>query len=193
MLSLFTFSSENWLRPKEEVDYLMQLFLEFIDREMDTLYKNGVRVCFIGDRTRLSSLLQMSMQSLEQLTSSNDDLTLNVMMNYGGRWDIVQAARALVREAKDGVLLPEQVDEALFARKLATHDLPDPDLLIRTSGEYRISNFFLWQFAYSEFYFTAVNWPDFTVDEFEKALTSFASRMRRYGKTSAQLTEKYHV
>lgn len=192
-LSLFTFSSENWSRPPEEVAYLMQLFMEFIESEMESLYEKGVRVCFIGDRTPLSDILKACMQSMETLTADNRVLTLNVMMNYGGRWDIVEASRALAQRVVAGTLAPEEINEALFSRMLSTHHLPEPDLMIRTSGELRISNFFLWQLAYSEFYFSDVYWPDFTAIEFDRALASFASRMRRYGKTSSQLGEVNHV
>ena len=193
ILSLFTFSTENWSRPVDEVDCLMQLFMESIEREMERLYEQGVRVCFFGDRTQLTEILQTSMQSVETLTASNDCLVLNVMMNYGGRWDIVQAAHALARLAVDGLLAPEDIDEGLFATMLSTHGLPDPDLLIRTSGELRISNFCRWQLAYSALYFSEVYWPDFTVSELEKALDNFASRMRRYGKTSSQEVGVNHV
>ncbi len=193
ILSLFTFSTENWSRPAEEVDFLMQLFIESIAREMDSLHEKGTRVCFFGDRTQLTDILQTCIQSVETLTASNDCFVLNVMMNYGGRWDIVQAARALAHRVVDGALAPEDIDEGLFATMLSTQGLPDPDLLIRTSGELRISNFFLWQLAYSELYFSEVYWPDFTASEFEKALDNFASRIRRYGKTSSQEVEMNHV
>ena len=192
-LSLFTFSSENWARPIEEVDYLMQLFFESIEREMDLLNEKGVCVRFIGDRSRLSDILQTCMQSLETLTANNCDLILNIAMNYGGRWDIVQAARKLARRAVDGDFLPEAINDTLFASMLNTAGLPDPDLLIRTSGECRISNFFLWQLAYTELYFTEMYWPDFTASDFDKALTCFAMRKRRYGKTSEQLVDINHV
>ena len=161
MLSLFAFSSENWSRPADEVDYLMDLFIQTIEQDMDELHSRAVRVSFIGDRAMLSSVLQAGMHSIETLTAHNQALQLNVVMNYGGRWDIVQAAQRLARAVRDGLLLPEAIDESLFARELTTHPLPDPDLLIRTSGELRISNFFLWQLAYSEFYFSTLYWPDF--------------------------------
>jgi undecaprenyl diphosphate synthase len=193
ILSLFAFSSENWARPTEEVDYLMQLFIESIEREMDALHEKGVRMCFIGDRSRLSSVLQTCMEAVEVLTINNRCLQLNIVINYGGRWDIVQAARTLVGRAVKGELEPDDVDEALFASVLDTKQLPDPDLLIRTSGELRISNFFLWQLAYSELYFTDVFWPDFDGIAFKKALDCYATRGRRFGKTDQQLIENEHV
>jgi len=193
ILSLFAFSSENWSRPADEVDYLMQLFMQTIELDMDELHAQAVRVRFIGERAVLSEALQAGMCFLEQLTALNEGLILNVVMNYGGRWDIVQAARRLAGEVRDGLISPEIIDESLFAAKLTTHSLPDPDLLIRTSGELRISNFFLWQLAYSELYFSSLYWPDFDAVEFKQALDSFSSRSRRYGMLSHQLDETHHV
>ena len=181
VLSLFTFSSENWSRPSDEIDYLMQLFIDTLQGEMDALHEQGVSVRFLGDATALSTVLQTCMKSVQKITSNNQRLILNVVINYGGRWDIIQAAQSLARSVQAGQLRPEDIDETLFSRALQTHGLPDPDFVIRTSGELRISNFFLWQLAYSEFYFSTVCWPDFSVDEFKAALTSFSSRERRYG------------
>ena len=181
VLSLFTFSSENWSRPSDEIDYLMQLFIDTLQGEMDALHEQGVSVRFLGDSTALSTVLQTCMTTVQQLTSNNQRLILNVVINYGGRWDIVQAAQSLARAVQAGQLTPEDIDETLFSRALQTQDLPDPDFVIRTSGELRISNFFLWQLAYSEFYFSTVCWPDFNIDEFKAALNSFSSRERRYG------------
>ena len=189
-LSLFAFSRENWARPAEEVNFLMDLFIESLDRELDALHEQGVRLMFIGNRSELSALLQAAMQSVEQQTEHNKILILNIVINYGGRWDITEAARVLAERVQAGALLPGDINEDVFSEALATRQLPEPDLFIRTSGESRISNFFLWQLAYSELYFTEVHWPDFTRDEFEHALTWFASRERRYGKTSKQLMEK---
>ena len=181
-LSLFAFSRENWARPVEEVNFLMDLFIESLDRELDALHEQGVRLRFMGNRSELNDILQTAMQSVEQHTETNQVLTLNIVINYGGRWDITQAARVLAERVQSGELSLDDINEDVFSGVLATHDLPDPDLFIRTSGECRISNFFLWQLAYSELYFTDILWPDFTKDEFEHALTWFASRERRYGK-----------
>jgi len=186
-LSLFAFSRENWARPIEEVNFLMDLFIESLDRELDALHEQGVRLMFIGNRSELSDVLQTAMQSVEKQTKHNRILVLNIVINYGGRWDIVQAARALAEGVRVGALSPDDINEDVFSDTLATRQLPEPDLFIRTSGERRISNFFLWQLAYSELYFTDIHWPDFTKYEFERALTWFASRERRYGKTSQQL------
>jgi len=189
-LSLFAFSRENWARPVEEVNFLMDLFIESLDRELDALHEQGVRLMFIGNRSELSDVLQTAMQAVEQQTENNQVLILNIVINYGGRWDITQAARALAERVQSGELLLDDINEDVFSDALATRQLPEPDLFIRTSGECRISNFFLWQLAYSELYFTDIHWPDFTADEFEHALTWFASRERRYGKTSKQLIKE---
>lgn len=181
ILSVFAFSSENWSRPAEEVGYLMQLFMDTIEQDMTELAEQGVCVRFLGERKALSSPLQSGMEAIEALTATNHALILNVVINYGGRWDIVQAAQRLAVEVLQGNLLPDAIDESVFTEQLATNTLPDPDLFIRTSGELRISNFFLWQLAYTEFYFSMRNWPDFDRAEFKCALDSFASRSRRYG------------
>ena len=189
-LSLFAFSRENWARPVEEVNFLMDLFIESLDRELDALHEQGVRLMFIGNRSELSDMLQTAMQSVEQHTENNQVLILNIVINYGGRWDITQAARVLAERVQSGEILLDDINEDVFSDALATRQLPEPDLFIRTSGECRISNFFLWQLAFSELYFTDIHWPDFTMDEFEHALTWFASRERRYGKTSKQLIDE---
>ncbi len=191
-LSLFAFSSENWARPPEEVNYLMQLFIDSIEEEMTHLHERGVRVRFLGERSQLSEILQACIESIEALTAKNTNLTLSLALNYGGRWDIIEATKILAQRAAEGSLSPDAIDETLFSSMLSTDCMPDPDLLIRTSGELRISNFFLWQAAYSELYFTDIHWPDFTLDDFEKALTCFSARFRRYGKTSLQV-DNHHV
>jgi undecaprenyl diphosphate synthase len=193
VLSLFAFSSENWARPVSEVDFLMQLFLKALKREIKELHKEQVKVCFTGDRSQLSVALCSEMSEAEALTASNDKLVLNFALNYGGKWDIVQAAKSLARQVSEGKLSLDSIDESMFATYLNTKDLPEPDLFIRTSGEQRISNFFLWQLAYTELYFTDVYWPDFTAEEFDKILTSFSARKRRYGQTEKQLKEKHYV
>jgi undecaprenyl diphosphate synthase len=193
ILSLFAFSSENWMRPEKEVEFLMHLFLETLRAEIQGLHENKICLRFTGDRQTLSPAIREQMQYAEQLTAENQALTLNLALNYGGRWEIVRAARRIAEEVKAGTLDINAISEESFSQYLATFGLPDPDLLIRTSGEWRISNFFLWQLAYTEFYFTPTLWPDFTKEEFEKALASFQDRERRYGKTSHQITEQENV
>lgn len=181
-LSLFAFSSENWARPVAEVNFLMELFIEALRKELAELNQNGVQLKFTGDRAPLSPQLQNQMKEAELLTQGNHQLILNVVVNYGGKWDIVAAAKKIAQAAINGDFAIEDINEELFAKCLSTSDLPDPDLLIRTSGELRISNFFLWQLAYTELYFTLVNWPDFDEQEFELALASFNKRKRRFGQ-----------
>ena len=188
-LTLFAFSSENWRRPTVEVGSLMQLFLDSIDRELDELHRNGVRLRFIGDRHALSVRLQARMAASEQLTAANQGLKLQVAVSYGGRWDILQAARKLAAEAASGALRPEDIDEARFAGELALGDVSDPDLFIRTGGDHRISNFLLWNLAYTEIHVCEVLWPDFDVSHFEAALAAFATRERRFGLTREQALE----
>jgi undecaprenyl diphosphate synthase len=193
VLSLFAFSRENWARPLNEVEFLMGLFLDVIGREVESLNEQGVSLRFIGDRSQLSRPLCDQMEIAEALTCNHQTLILNIVVNYTGRWDIVQAARTLIDNALLGKLSSADLNETLFERCLSTSALPDPDLLIRTSGEQRISNFYLWQIAFTEFYFTDVKWPDFTADEFERALSAYKNRERRYGLTSKQLKEDDHV
>lgn len=193
VLSLFAFSSENWSRPIQEVDFLMQLFLESLSQEIAELHKQGVALRFTGFREELSLKLRDQMQQAEQLTAHNKRLVLNIVINYGGRWDISHATKAIAAQVLAGKLTLDEIDDSIITKHLSTQGLPDPDLFIRTSGEQRVSNFFLWQLAYTELYFAAVHWPDFTKEEFEKALNSFKQRERRYGKISQQLNEIEHV
>ena len=186
-LTLFAFSSENWQRPGIEVSSLMQLFLDAIDREVADLHKNQVRLRFIGDRQSLSVKLQARMAESEQLTSANAGLKLQVAVSYGGRWDIVQAARRLAAQVASGALTVDAIDEARLGRELALGDVPDPDLFIRTGGDYRISNFLLWNLAYTELYVTNALWPDFDLEQFEAALAAFGGRDRRFGLTRQQI------
>jgi undecaprenyl diphosphate synthase len=186
-LTVFAFSSENWNRPQGEVSRLMDLFMRALDKEVTSLHENGVRVVFIGDRSAFTQELQESMERAEILTRKNTQMTLNVAANYGGRWDIVQAARQLGRAVSQGRLDPEDIDERRFAAALENGETQDPDLFIRTGGEMRISNFLLWQSAYSEFYFSQVLWPDFDADELDCAIASFQTRERRFGMTGQQL------
>jgi undecaprenyl diphosphate synthase len=189
-LTLFAFSSENWQRPTTEVGTLMQLFLESMDREVDDLHKNKVRLRFIGERRQLSVKLQARMAASEELTAGNPGLRLQVAVSYGGRWDILQAARKLAAAVASGSLAVDDLDEARFARELSLGDMPDPDLFIRTGGDHRISNFLLWNLAYTELHVSETLWPDFDVPNFEAALASFAGRERRFGLTSAQREAK---
>ncbi|WP_115304981.1 MULTISPECIES: isoprenyl transferase [Legionella] len=193
ILSLFAFSSENWSRPENEVEFLMQLFIEALNHEVQELHQHGIQLKFTGDRGALSAALCEQMHAAEKLTENNERLTLNIVVNYGGKWDIVQATKAIAKKVCAGELMLDAIDEMALAEELSTQGLQDPDLFIRTSGEQRISNFFLWQLAYTELYFTEVHWPDFNADEFQKALASFSRRERRYGKTSQQLKEPNHV
>jgi len=189
-LTLFAFSSENWQRPTIEVSGLMQLFLDAMDREVEELHKNKVRLRFIGDRTTLSVKLQSRMAATEALTAGNPGLKLQVAVSYGGRWDIVQAARKLAASVASGALKADQIDEARFARELALGDVPDPDLFIRTGGDFRISNFLLWNLAYTEIHVSETLWPDFDVASLDLALAAFDARERRFGLTRQQIEEK---
>jgi undecaprenyl diphosphate synthase len=187
-LTLFVFSSENWLRPKKEVSSLMALFLNVLRRrEINKLHERNVRIKFIGDRARFPEKLQGQMQLAEELTKDNTGLTVNVAANYGGRWDIANASKNIAREVKQGELEIDAVNEHLFQSYISMGDMPDPDLCIRTGGEKRLSNFLLWQFAYTEFYFTDTYWPEFTEKDLDKALDSFAGRQRRFGMLSEQV------
>jgi undecaprenyl diphosphate synthase len=188
-LTLFAFSSENWRRPTVEVGSLMQLFLDAIDREVEDLHKNKVRLRFIGDRQALSIKLQARMAASESLTAGNTGLKLQVAVSYGGRWDILQAARRLAAEVASGALPLDAIDEERFARELALGDIVDPDLFIRTGGDHRISNFLLWNLAYTELYVCEVLWPDFGVAHLDHAFAAFAGRERRFGLTRDQARE----
>lgn len=186
-LTLFAFSSENWLRPVQEVTLLMDLFLATLNRETEKLHKNGVRLQVIGDRAAFSDPLRERIAASEALTRNNRRLTLVIAVNYGGRWDIHQAALCIARKVERGELHSNEVTEGLFASHLSLANVPDPDLFIRTGGEQRISNFLLWQMAYTEFYFTATLWPDFDEHAFEMALLDYAGRQRRFGRTGEQV------
>ncbi|GMU68438.1 MAG: isoprenyl transferase [Steroidobacteraceae bacterium] len=184
-LTLFAFSSENWRRPQAEVANLMGLFVDALDGELDELHANGVRLRVIGDRQVLAVRLQARVARAEQRTAGNTGLALQIAMSYGGRWDIVQAAQSLAQAVAAGSLRAADIDAARFGAALALGDLPDPDLFIRTGGEQRVSNFLLWNLAYTELYFTDTLWPDFDVAAFDAALAHFAGRERRYGLTAA--------
>ena len=187
LLTLFAFSSENWRRPAAEVGALMELFMEALTREIAELDQQGVQLAFIGNRHELSVRLQSQLLESEERTRGNRGLKLRVAVGYGGRWDIVEAARKLAGECASGALRASDIDEERFGAALALGAAPDPDLFIRTGGERRISNFLLWNLAYAELYFTDVLWPDFDAREFALALEFFAERERRVGLTTAQV------
>ena len=180
-LTVFGFSTENWRRPTEEVSFLMGLFLTALQKKVIDMNKNGVRLRIIGDRSRFSPEIQQSIIQAETLTQNNTGITLSIAADYGGRWDILQAANALIAQGKT------HITEDDLSAKLMLGDAPEPDLFIRTGGETRISNFMLWQMSYAEFYFTDVLWPDFNINEMHKAFASFTQRERRFGRTSEQL------
>ena len=186
-LTLFAFSSENWNRPSEEVGGLMKLFLGALEREVEELHRLGARLRFIGERSRFDGPILARMQAAEALTAGNTRLQLNIAASYGGRQDIAQAARALAEEVAAGRLRPEQIDEDALSARMALADLPAPDLFIRTGGELRISNFLLWQLAYTELWFTDTLWPDVDAATLQRALDHYAGRERRFGLTSAQV------
>jgi undecaprenyl diphosphate synthase len=188
-LTIFAFSSENWNRPKAEVSSLMSLFVSTITAEVKKLDKKNVRVRFIGDRTRFSEKLQHSIEKSEQLTRNNSGLQLNIAANYGGRWDIVNACRRLAEAVEDGAVAVDDIDEQMFDSSVSLCELPAPDLFIRTGGEQRISNFLIWQLAYSELYFVDTLWPDFSDEDLEASLNWYAGRQRRFGKIGQQLTD----
>jgi undecaprenyl diphosphate synthase len=185
-LTLFAFSSENWRRPAEEVGSLMSLFVEALDREIEELHRKAVAVRCIGERRSLTVRLQTRIAAAEERTRANPGLKLQVALSYGGRWDIIQAAQKLARETASGAMRAEEITEERFADQLALSGLPAPDLLIRTGGEQRISNFLLWDLAYAELYFSPALWPDFAAPDLEEALAFFAGRERRFGGTGVQ-------
>ena len=189
VLTLFAFSSENWRRPEKEVGLLMELFLTALQRETKKLSANNVRLRVIGDRSRFPQKLQRAIADSEASTRNNTGLILAVAANYGGRWDITHATRQLAQQVEAGQLKAEEITEEHIRSHMALADLPEPDLFIRTGGEQRISNFLLWQLAYTELYFTDTLWPDFKEDAFQRALDSFASRQRRFGRTGDQLEQ----
>jgi len=186
-LTLFAFSSENWQRPANEVQVLLELFLTALDREIAKLHEQKVRFRVIGDAEAFGPQLAARIRDAEALTRDNDVLTLNIAANYGGRWDVTQACRTLAQQVAAGRLQPEAITPAIIESHLSTSGMPEPDLFIRSGGEQRISNFLLWQLAYSELYFTPVLWPDFDRSQFDAALASYAGRQRRFGKTGEQV------
>lgn len=188
-LTVYAFSSENWRRPKHEVGILMELFINALDEQVEELHRHQVNIRFIGDLSRFPEKLRQSITSAEVLTGDNDGLQLRVAANYGGRWDICNAFKMLYARIEAGEFSLDEVDEQLLGQFLALSDLPEPDLFIRTGGERRISNYLLWQLAYTEMYFTDVFWPDFSADNLIEACEWFEQRQRRFGRTSEQLTD----
>ena len=186
-LTLFAFSSENWRRPPAEVRLLLELFVTAIEQEIDKLDEAGVRLSVIGDRRGFPDKLVRCIESAEAATANNHRLRLVIAANYGGRWDITAAARALAEQVQRGELQPDDIDEASLAAQLSLSDVPEPDLFIRSGGEQRISNYLLWQLAYAEMYFTDCLWPDFDTAQFELALQSYVQRERRFGMTGEQV------
>lgn len=187
VLTLFAFSSENWKRPREEVSLLMGRFLEALDTEVDELHKNGIRIRFVGNLEQLSTALRERMANAMTLTQSNTHMTLVVAVAYGGRWDIAQAAKELARRCVAGEMTVDAVDEGALGAAMILADLPDPDLLIRTGGEQRVSNFLLWNLAYTELYFCDTLWPDFGEEELQAAILHFGRRQRRFGLAPSQV------
>ena len=190
VLSLFAFSSENWQRPEKEVNALMQLFLNALQKEVKKLHEHNIKLVIMGDVQGFSQTLQEHIHKAQELTKNNTGLTLVVAANYGGRWDICQAAQQLAEKVKQGELQPSDITEESLSQKIWLHEYPEPDLCIRTSGEQRISNFMLWQFAYSELVFSDALWPDFNETHFWSAINDYNSRTRRFGRTDEQLKEE---
>ncbi len=186
-LTLYTFSTENWSRPKSEVDALMSLFVETIVKELDTLNKNNISLNAIGDLKSLPGENYKKLTETIEKTSGNDRMTLTLAMSYSSRWEIVDAVQKVAFDIESGKLKSKDITEDIFESYLSTHNIPDPELLIRTSGELRVSNYLLWQIAYSELYFTDVLWPDFREEELYKAIVEYQDRERRFGLTSEQL------
>ncbi|MGY1410195.1 MULTISPECIES: polyprenyl diphosphate synthase [unclassified Luteimonas] len=189
-LTLFAFSSENWGRPEDEVGALMKLFIAALDREIEEMHRRGVALRFIGDQTRFSADIRARMRVAETLTAGNTRLVLSIAASYGGRQDIATAARSLAEDVAAGRLRPEQIDEAALGARVALADLPPPDLFIRTGGDCRISNFLLWQLAYTELWFTETLWPELDAATLHEALGAYAGRERRFGLTGEQIAAR---
>ena len=186
-LTLYTFSTENWNRPQEEVDALMNLIVVSIEQRTPDLIKNNVRLTTIGNMERMPEFAANRLRKCMEDTGHCTGLVLCLALSYSSRWEIVEACREMASKCASGVMAPEDIDDEMFSRHLATRDMPDPDLLIRTGGDLRVSNYLLWQIAYSELYFTPKYWPDFTKEDFVDAIADFQARERRYGKTSEQV------
>lgn len=190
VLSLFAFSSENWRRPGKEVDLLMELFKQALDQQVKRLHENNIRLKVIGDISRFSETIQQKIHAAESLTQHNTRLLINIAANYGGRWDITESVKKLAEQVQQGHLVATDITEQRITAGLMTADLPEPDLFIRTGGEQRISNFLMWQLAYTELYFTDTLWPEFKAVDLESAIASYAQRERRFGRTSEQIQDQ---
>jgi undecaprenyl diphosphate synthase len=188
-LTLFAFSSENWNRPEEEVSTLMELFFRSLKDHSAELNSNNIRIRFIGEREAFSQTLQNLIAETEELTLGNKAMTLNIAANYGGQWDVLNAVKKVAARVERHEISADLIDQTMLESELSLADTPDPDLFIRTGGEHRMSNFLLWQLAYTEFYFTDVLWPDFSKQEMQKSLDDYAKRQRRYGKTGDQIVD----
>ncbi|MEI8006397.1 MAG: isoprenyl transferase [Bacteroidota bacterium] len=188
-LTMYAFSTENWNRPKYEIDALMRILVKSLHKEMKTLMKNNIRLEAIGDLQSLPSGSRKELTKSMQATAGNTGLTLVLALSYSSRWEILEAVKSIINEVKNGKLMADQIDADCFNRFLTTHNIPEPELLIRTSGEYRVSNFLLWQIAYTELYFTPVLWPDFSKEDFYAAIVDFQQRERRFGLTSEQINK----
>jgi undecaprenyl diphosphate synthase len=186
---LFAFSTENWERPENEVKALMLLLEEYLTKEIDELKKQGIRLTTIGEIERLNPSVREKIVQAMESTAANDQMVLNIALSYGGQDEIIYALKRIIRDVQDDKIKADEINKEIFGNYLYTSGMPDPDLLIRTSGEYRISNFLLWQTAYTELYFTKVLWPDFTKDDLFKAIASYQRRERRFGLTSDQLNK----
>jgi len=189
-LTLFAFSIENWGRPTEEIEALMSLLEEYLTQETKELQKQGIKITTIGEIDQLRASVKEKLFSAKELTANNDQMVLNLALSYGGRDEIIGAVKKIVQDSQNGKINSDEINKEIFSKYLNTCEMPDPDLLIRTSGEYRISNFLLWQLAYTELYFTPVLWPDFKKEDILKAISSYQKRERRFGLTSEQLKEK---
>ena len=193
VLTVYAFSSENWGRPGQEVSFLLDLFMTALNEEVDALHENDVRLKFIGERSAFPDKLQETIATAEKLTEGNKGLNLNIAANYGGRWDIIEVARKLALQVANQDLKADDINENLFSQKLSLADLPEPDLFIRTGGEQRVSNYLLWQIAYTELYFTDLLWPEFSQKALDDAINWFEGRQRRFGKTSEQIQKANQV
>ncbi len=191
-LTLFAFSSENWKRPEQEVSSLMELFVSTLQSEVETLHKQNIKIRFIGDCSAFSEKLQLKIKSASELTENNTGLQLNIAVNYGGRWDVANACKLVAEKLQSGEITTSDINAEMLNKYICLAELPEPDLFIRTGGEQRISNFLIWQLAYTELFFTDALWPDFNKEEFDTALEWYAGRQRRFGKTGDQVEQSKH-
>ena len=186
-LTLYAFSTENWNRPKAEVDALMELLVNTLRKEIDELHKNNVKMLVIGDLESMPTICQKELNEAKEITVNNTGVNLILALSYSSRWEIIEATKNIAKKVSEGTIIPDEIDEELFRKALSTSDFPDPELMIRTSGETRISNYLLFQLAYAELYFTNVHWPDFRMPQLIEAILNYQQRERRFGKTSEQI------